>query len=463
MRNGGRNAGARTTRRKLAENPGLIFEGILSREEVENQCRELDHRWRKRLFTPLVTLWTFLSQVLNADSSCRAAVSRVLGFLSATAGLDGSHDPSAYCRARKRLPLGLLPRLSRQVSEKLAAKVEPQDLWHGHRVKLVDGSTVSMPDSPQNQKAYPQPSGQRPGCGFPMARLVAIFDLITGAVVNLAMGALSVGETILLHGLWDSSLEAADVVVADRHYCSYADIALLQQRGVEAALRLHQGRRVDFRKGRCLGRGDRRVEWTKRKRPKWLSREHFDALPDTLTLRLVRFRCEVPGWRARTIVLVTTLLDPQLYPAADLAELFHRRWEVETDLRHLKTTMQMDVLRTRSPDMVQREVWAHVLAYNLIRSLMWEAAKRRQDVPLSLSVKGAIQEVMAQWPYSAAAHRPADLRRLYDRLLRGVGCHRVPHRPHRVEPRGRKRRPKHYPMLTKPRFEYKRELVEKRA
>lgn len=443
---------------ELAGNPGAGFANVLSREEVEGECHSLGYRWRKRIFTPLVTLWTFLSQVLNADSSCRQAVAKALGFMAATEGRKASHDPSAYGRARKRLPLALLTRLAGLIAGKLATKAGPDDLWHGHRVKLVDGSSVAMPDAPENQAAYPQPKGQKPGCGFPVARLVALFDLVAGAVVRLAMSPLSVAEPVLFPQLWDG-LDPGDVVVGDRYYCSYPNIALLQRRGIWCLFRLNPARESDIHRGRHLGYGDRLVRWVKGDCPKWLSTEEFESMPDEIIVRLFKFHCHVPGWRAKEILAATTLLDAVAYPRRDLADLFLRRWNVETDLNHLKTTMQMEFLRTKSPDMVQREVWAHVLAYNLIRTLMWESAKRvRRLDPMSLSLKATIQEMTALWPFSAAATQPNDLTAFFEALLRGIRFHKLPFRPHRVEPRVRKRRPKNYKLMLKARREYRKEL-----
>ena len=446
-------------KRKLAENPGAMFERVVSEQEVNDECAFLRHVWRDRIFTPLVTLWTFLGQVLSADSSCQEAVARVLFFLSRTKGLDASHDPSAYSVARQRLPEELLPRLTRLVAGKLEDKVAPDDLWHGHRVKLLDGSSVNMPDTPENQAAYPQHTTQSPGCGLPTARIVGIFSLLTGALVDFAIDALRVAETTLFRQIAHAILPG-EIALADRYFCSYADIALLRRRGVESVFRLHQSRKADFRRGQRLGRSDRLVEWHKGQRPRWMSRREFVAVPDTMVLRMVRFACAVPGGRTETITIVTTLLDPKAYPARDLADLFRRRWEIETDLGHIKTTMKMDFLRTKSPEMVRKEIWAHLLAYNLIRTLMWDAAEHRRRLsPLRLSFKGAMQEMMALWPFSASAARQRDLSAFYDALLRVIATHKVPLRPGRYEPRVRKRRPKSYPLMTKPRPELKKELL----
>jgi len=452
--------GFRGAKKKLAENPGAMFERVLSEQEVNDECIFLRHVWRERIFTPLVTLWTFLGQVLSADSSCRDAVARALSFLSQTKGLDASHDPSAYGVARKRLPEELLPRLTRRVAGKLEAKVGPHELWHGHRVKLLDGSSVNMPDTPQNQAAYPQHTTQSPGCGLPTARIVGIFSLLTGALVDFAIDSLRVAETTLSRRIGEA-IEPDDVLVADRGLCSYADIARLLSRGVDSLFRLHSRRKADFRKGKRLGRSDRLVEWKKGRRLPWMSRQEFEALPATMPIRMLRFRCEVAGWRTGAVTVVTTLLDPKAYPARDIADLYRRRWEIETDFGHVKTTLKMDYLRTKSPEMVRKEIWAHLLAYNLIRTLMWDAAQHRRRLsPLRLSFKGAVQEMMALWPFSASAVRQRDLSAFYDALLRAVATHKVPHRPHRCEPRVRKRRPKSYPLMTHPRSELKKALID---
>jgi hypothetical protein len=435
-----------------------MFGSVISEEEVNDQCGLLGYTWRERIFSPLVTLWTFLGQVLNADSSCRDAVARVLSYLWVTKGLEASEDPSAYSDARHRLPEGLLSELTRTVAGKLEEKVEPDGLWHGHRVKLLDGSSVSMPDTPDNQAAYPQHTTQAPGCGFPTARVVGVFSLLTGALVDFVIDALSVAETTLFRRI-AQAIQGGEVVLADRYFCSYADIAKLRLRGVDCVFRLHQSRKGDFRKGKHLGRLDRLVEWNKGARLSWMSVEEFDALPATMLLRMIRFQRSVAGWRPKTITVVTTLLNPKDYPARDIADLFRRRWEIETDLRHVKTTMHMDVLRTHSPEMVRKEVWAHLLGYNLIRTLMWDAAVHHKVSPLRLSFKGTMQAMMAKWPSSAAVTRRRRLTVFYDALLRAIATHKVPNRPNRYEPRVRKRRPKSYPFMTKPRHQLRQELL----
>lgn len=440
---------------QLAKNPGLLFEDVLSEDEFDEHCRALGHTWRERIFTPLVTLWTFLAQVLSADGSCRDAVAQVMGVLHRTRGLTASHDPSSYCAARRRLPEGLLPRLARAVGRKLRDRVPDEWLWCGRRVRLVDGSSVQMPDTRENQAAFPQPSAQKPGCGFPVARLTGLFDLATGTLVDLALGPLAQAETTLFRTIWDA-LEPNDVVVGDRLYGAYTDFVLLPPRGVDCVFRLNAKRKIDWRSGRALGRNDRLITWPKGRRPDWLSRDAFAKLPEQVTLRHIRFRCTVPGFRAKEAVVVTTLLDPNAYPASDVAELYNRRWDAETDLRHLKTTMKMELLRTKTPDMIRREVWAYLLAYNLIRTLMWDAADRERLHPLRLSFKGTIQEVRALWPFTAGED-PAGRTDYYNALLRGIAHHKVPLRPGRTEPRLRKRRPKNYSLLGVPRRKCRRQ------
>jgi hypothetical protein len=372
-------------------------------------------------------------------------------------GLTASHDPSAYARARQRLPEELLPRLTGQVAERLGARVERHQLWCGLRPRLLDASTITLWDSQRNQAVYRQPGSQKPGCGFPVARVAGLFDLVTGVLLDMAMGDLSKSEIVLWHQL-RFPLTREDVVVADTYFGSYAEIALLHRQGVPAVFRLHQKRSTDFRQGRRLGPNDRQVEWAKGDKPDWMTEDQYAELPESLTIRLVRVRAGDPRAHGRPLIIATTLLDPQAYPARAIGELYHRRWEIETDFSHLKTTMHLEFLRTRSPEMVYRELWAHLLAYNLVRTLMWDAGQRRRIDPLRLSYKGAIQEMVALWPFTAAATQGRDLSAFYQALLRGIGSHKLPHRPHRREPRVLKRRPKGFPVMTKPRSQYQKKL-----
>jgi Transposase DDE domain len=442
----------RRLRDDLAQAPGLPFADLLPAEQVEQALREERVTFRDRLFTPLVTLWVFLFQVLNPDGSCRAALDRFLAWRTARRLPPCSSDPSAYCKARGRLPEGLLTRLTRDTGRRIQDEAPAAWRWQGRPVKVVDGTTVSMPDTPENQAAYPQSPSQKPGLGFPLARLVVLFSLAVGTVLDAALGRYQgkqTGETALFHTLHDS-LEAGDILLADRYYGSYWELALLRQRGVDLVTRLHQRRRADFRTGRRLGREDHVVTWAKPQRPGWLDAATYAALPGQLEVREVRVRVGQAGFRTRVLVAVTTLLDGAAFPGSDLAVLYRMRWLAELDLRALKQTLAMDVLRCQSPGLVRKEVWAHLLAYNLVRGLMAQAAREAKVLPVQLSFKGAVQAVNAFAAVWQAA-RPVDREEVCRRLRAAVAEHRVGDRPNRSEPRARKRRPKEYALLNHPR------------
>jgi len=316
---------------QLAHAPGLPFADLLPAEQIAQALRDEKVRFRDRLFSPLVTLWVFLSQVLDPDSSCRAAVTRFLAWRT-TQGLPPcSPDTGAYCKARQRLPEGVLARLTRTTGRQLQDQAPPTWRWEGRTVKVVDGTTVSMPDTPANQKAYPQSRSQKPGVGFPIARMVVLFSLAVGTALDAALGPYrgkQTGETALFHTL-HGNLEPRDILLADRYFSSYWEIALAQQRGADVVCRLHQCRTADFRQGQHLGREDHVVAWTKPARPAWMDAPTYAALPGTLAIRELRVRVQHPGFRTKTLVVATTLLDPQGFPRTDLAILYRLRWFAE--------------------------------------------------------------------------------------------------------------------------------------
>ncbi|HEY9880894.1 MAG TPA: IS4 family transposase [Leptolyngbyaceae cyanobacterium] len=322
----------------------------------------------------------------------------------------GHRPPSmrtgAYARARQRLPEKVVQRLFEQTGAALSAKAQAQHLWLGHVVKVLDGSTVLMSDTAANQAAYPQHPNQRPGCGFPIAQVVGMFCLATGAAIGVQIAAWKTSE-IALARAWYSTLQPNDVVLADRAYGSYVDLVLVQQRRADGVFRLRQARRTDFAQAQSLGKQDYLVSWSRpQSRPKTMTPAHFDTLPDTLLVRVVFFSVERPGWRAQTITLVTTLRDPNTYSKTQLAALYGLRWQVEVNLKHLKTTLTMDMLKARSPAMVRKEIWVHLMAYNLLRDLMWQAATDPQQDPLRLSLKGT-QQAFNHWrPLLANAQPP---------------------------------------------------------
>jgi Transposase DDE domain len=452
-----------TLRTQFAQAEGLPFANVLTVERLTRALEQEQAAWREAVWTPVLTLWAFLSQVLSPDGSCRWTVSRVLAWLVSRGEAPCSPQTDPYCKARQRLPESLLHRLVRETGQELHGLCPAGWHWQGRPVKVVDGTTVSMPDTPANQAAYPQVSAQQPGLGFPLARLVVVFSLACGTVLEAALGRYQgkqQGENTLLRTL-EGAWEEGDVLLADRYYSGWCDLAWWQQRGVDVVTRLHQRRRCDWRRGRRLGANDYLVVWAKPARPDWMDEATYASLPAQLELRVVRVRVGQRGFRTRAFVVVTTLLHAAVYTAAELAALYRLRWQAELNLRSLKVTLGMDVLRCKSPAMVRKEVWAHLLAYNLIRGVLAQAADTHHCEPRELSFAGAVQAVtsFAERLLDAEADSAEEL---YGWLLLTLGAHPVGDRPDRVEPRARKRRPKPYPLLTQPRDEARKKLQQKR-
>lgn len=329
--------------------------------------------------------------------------------------------------------------------------------FHGRTVKIIDGSTVLMPDTPENQAAYPQLDSQAPGLGFPIARLLVVFSLAVGTVLEAEMGPYQgkqTGEQALLRRLLDR-FRPGEVVLADRFHCSYWAIAALRARGVDVVLRLHQARAADFRRGCRLGREDHLVTWTRPAHvPGWMSRAEYEAMPEALTVREFRVRVRDRTERVRELVIVTTLTDRASYPARELGDLYRQRWDSELYLRSLKTQMHMEMSRTKGPAMVRKEVAIHLLAYNLIRGLMAEAARAESVPPRTLSFEGARHTVRSF--EESHLYDPTWIEADLPWLLELIGQKRVADRPGRYEPRAVKRRPKPYPRLSMPRRAAKR-------
>jgi hypothetical protein len=455
------------TAASLIEKNGAVLRELLPAERVREALDAEQTPVRDCLLTPLVTLWMFLAQVLSADGSCREAVAKLLAFLAAP-GVGTPADPDGadaetgpYCKARKRLAEGLVSRLAKETGRELHCRYPSGLLLGGRKVKVVDGTTCSMPDTPASQKEWPQPSSQKPGLGFPLVRLVAVLSLNCAAVVDVAMGPYKgkqTGENALFRTLL-GSVEEGDVLLADRYYASYWMIALLLARGVDSLFRQHQLRKIDFRKGRRLGRDDHVIVMERpARRPDWMDEAAYEQMPGELAVRELRLQVSQRGFRVRTLVLVTTLLDAQLYNQQELARAFRFRWHVELDLRAIKQTMKMNVLRCKTPAMVRKEIWMHLLAYNLIRTLMARAAEQAGIEPRQVSFAGAVQTVNAFAPVmelADAADRPG----LLEMLLRAIARHRVGDRPDRYEPRAAKRRVKPIALLTVPREKARKRLA----
>jgi len=371
-----------------------------------------------------------------------------------------SSNTGAYCRARAKLPEPVIRRLTLRMAKGCEEAVPSPWLWHGRHVKLVDGTTASMPDTEANQAEYPQHPAQEEGVGFPLVRMVVLFSLATGMLCDMAMGPYQgkeTGESALFRELF-GRLETDDIVLGDRCYCSYFTIALLKELGVDFVVRLHQARTADFRCGRRLGPGDHLVEWIRPARPTWMDEETYDRMPASIELREVLVQVNQPGFRTESLVVVTTLCDAEEYPAKEMAELYRGRWLVELDIRAIKITLDMDVLRCKTPEMVRREVWTHLLAYNLIRRIILQSAEASGLSPRELSFTAAMQAIAASWVVAVLAD-PDMFGVLVDAQLANLAGHRVGNRPDRVEPRATKRRPKPHRLLTKPRAEARLELL----
>jgi hypothetical protein len=463
-----RTAGAGATFRQIVNSfvqaNDLPFRDVLTAAQIEQAAAAEQVSFgtgADDVYSVPLTLWAFIAQVVANQKSCVAAVARVLVLLT-TLGRKPCHaGTGAYCKARAKLPEAFLRRLVCDVGRQLEAATPLAWRWHGHVVKLVDGSTLSMPDTPANQEVYPQSRSQRAGVGFPLLRWVALVGLATGAVFDSAFGpwrGKQTGETALFRTLLDG-LQPGEVLVADRYYCSYWMVALAQARGVHVVFRQHQLRHTDFRRGRRLGRNDHVVTWTKPQRPKWMDPETYAALPATLTLREVRGQVTTPGCRVQELIVVTTFLDDNAYPTEDILELYHQRWHVEIDLRSIKTQMKMEVLSCQTPEMVRKEIWAHLLAYNLVRKVMAQAAQKFEVTPRQLSFAGAMQTLNEFRPLLLTAG-DEELAELSGRIVAAIASHRVGDRPNRVEPRKIKRRPKGYSRLLKPRAQERAALLD---
>jgi hypothetical protein len=440
-------------RRQFAQGDGLPFADVLSAETIEGALRAEGACWREKVLTPVRVLWAFLSQVLDPDGSCRAAVARLIAWLIANDQKPCSPATDPYCKARQRLPEGLPRRLTRATGRQLHEQIPSAWLWKGRRVKIADGSTLSLPDTPANQEAYPQAPSQAPGVGFPIVRIAVVFCLACGVVLDAALGKYQgkrTGENALLRTLHDS-FTSGDILLADRYYSGFWDIALLAERGVDVVVRKHQLRRSDYRTGQRLAHYDHIVVWTKPKqKPEWMEPDVYERLPAALTLREVRIHVTIPGFRTKTLDVVTTLLEAQIFSRAEVADLYRARWHAELDLRSLKIALRMDRLRCKSPEMVCKEFWTHLLGYNLIRTVMAQAASQLGLAPREISFTATMQALraFATWLESAAA---TELGGWLDFLWTFIASHQVMDRPNRIEPRARKRRPKDYPHLNGPR------------
>jgi len=407
---------------------------------------------RERIFTVRRTFFGFLYQVLNPDCACREVVRQIQALFALHTSTRVDEATGAYCQARARLPWDILPRLRCAAA---AQAEKARRLWHGLCVKVVDGTSTSLPDTAKNQRAYPQSGAQQPGCGFPLLKLVGVFSLATGALLDYAKGNKHQHELGLLQRLLHH-FKSGDLVLADRGFSTYTLLALLLSRGAHGLFRLHQARPADLRRGKRLGKKDRLFVWLKPcQRPRYLPQTLWKAIPAQLSVRVLRFSLHVPGFRVHSITLVTTLLDPQAYPAEELARLYAERWRVELWFRDIKTSMGMEVLRCKTPKLVHKELEMFFIAYNLLRCLMAQASLCHQLGVGWMSFKGTVDSVRQFASAIAQARSARKQKQLFKKLLEIIACDRLPERFGRHEPRAVKRRPKPYPLLNRPRSRFK--------
>jgi putative transposase len=447
----------------------LPFRDVLTEDDIhaafvaENACFGED---ADDIYTPALTLWAWLAQSLHAEKarSCVAAVARIAALCVALGRQPPSPDTGTYCRARAKLPECVLRRLVYAVGDGLESRVRADWLWLGRHVKMGDGTTLLAPDTDANQQEWPQARTQKPGLGFPILRIVVLLSLATAALCGLAIGPYKgkeTGEPALLRELLDR-FQRGDVFLGDCCYCAYFLLALLLSCGVDVVTRQHQRRLTDFRGGQRLGEGDHVVVWKRPARPEWMDEETYATIPETLTVRELKVHVDVPGFRVRKLVVVTTLTDAERYPREEIARLFRLRWHVELDLRNIKTSLRLDDLRGKTPETIRREIWVHWLAYNLIRKVMAQAALGHEKLPRQLSFASALAAVTGAWALASVANASM-LSRHAQAQHHAIAWSRVGHRPNRVQPRAIKRRPKPHKLLSRPRAEARERLIAARG
>ena len=436
-------------RARFARNEGLPFADVLTKANIVAVLNDHGVKSRDRVFSPVTTIWGFLSQVLSDDHSCRDALSRIIAHRAASGVTVCSPNTASYCNARSRIRTGVLRTLAKRTAQELHRSAADEWKWNGRSVFIVDGSHVSMPDTQENQASYPQPEVQQPGIGFPLARLTVLLSLATGACHDLAIASYTgkgTGETTLLRQMYES-LSPGGVIVADALFDNYFIACELRQRGIELVARV-QAERVGSRTVESRPDGDV-IVWQRPNKPRGMSGERYRSYPESLIMRQVSVDARGRNNRAEQFKVVTTILTASI-GGDQIGELYERRWDGEVDIRSIKSTMKMEILRCKTPAMVHKEIWTHLLAYNLLRTVMAVAASENAVEPRAISFKGAKQALTAFAPKLEAA-RPEQRAGLVDAMLKAVAYHRVGNRPGRWEPRARKRRPKPGSRLMQPR------------
>ena len=444
------------------QQPGLPFAEVLNAEVIERAfTRNQALFGQEDVFSTPIVLWAFLAQALRGGKggACASAVADIATYLQQTGGRVPSGDTGDYCRARAKLDLTALRELTVQAAQQMEEGADSKWLWRGFHAKLVDGFTFTMPDTPDNQRQFPQQKQQKAGAGFPIARACAVLSLATAAIHDMNIAPYrgkETGEGALLRGILEC-LQKGDLVVFDRYFCSFMMLAMVRQRGVHFCTRLNSLRSRDSRQGSRLGKDDRLVTWTRSVRPPWMSEELYATIPQTMILRQVRFQVTVPGRRTQTLTIVTSLTDPKAYPPEDIAQLYSYRWNAELDLRDIKQTLGMDHVRCKTPDMVRRELWVTLLAYNLVRKLIATAAAVHGKPPRQLGFTLACQTILSSWML-LATDACRDERQLWRLAMGRIAANEVANRPGRIEPRVLKRRRCRYPFMHESRAKLRRKL-----
>jgi putative transposase len=444
--------------------PGLPFAGVLSAERIERIFAQHGNLFGAgAIYSTAVMVWSFLGQVLRdgKEASCQSAVARIVTYCEQQELAAPTADTGDYCKARAKLSEAALRDLAREVAGEVEQQADADWLWKGRHAKLVDGFTFTMPDTKANQAEYPSPKTQKKGVGLPIARAAVILSLATACALDLAVGPYSgkeTGETALLRRLLGSFV-FGDVAVVDRFYCSFMMIALLLCNNVQVCARMHHRRHVDFRRGRRLGKDDHIIVWIKPQRPTWMDQATYDAMPDTLEMRELRYQVVRPGYRCRTITIATTLTDAQTYSKEDIAQLYGFRWNSELDIRSIKQSLNLGHVRSKSPGMVRRELWTTLLGYNLIRTTAAAAATLHQKQPRQISFTGTCQYVLSSWMLLSCRLLAADvLERHCRQMLSQIAACQVANRPGRLEPRVLKRRRHGYKLMQQPRHALRAKL-----
>jgi len=436
----------------------LPFGDVLSADRVREMFADSDALFgtgKNDLWNTGLTLWSFIGQVLQdgKQSSCQAAVTRAVRYLLEHGRQPPGPDSGEYCRARHKLNAAVLRQLVGDMAEKMSYLNPDHWLWQGKEVKLVDGFTFTMPDTPENQAEFPQAKTQEPGVGFPIARACAVLSLANAVIHDVAMGPYvgpETGETALLRKVIDT-FKPGDVMLADRYFCSFFMLAILKSRGVDVCMRLHQLRQVDYAQVKWLGKNDYIDTWRRPQRAGWMSQELYDSLPEQMEIRVVTFEATTED-QTEPLNVVTTLLDHKKYQADEIGKLYGYRWHVELDIFSIKQSLNLDHLRCKSPDMIRRELWTTLLAYNMVRLVCAQAASVHDKLARQMSFTMACNTLLSQWlmPPKESIRETLGQHNLFQ-----IACNPVGNRPGRIEPRVIKRRPKPYKLMTKPRNQYR--------